>query len=263
MRGVVCLILAVALDGTASWAGTSAALHVALVPEHLGRGTTIEFGFDLDGSGGSVPQAVTTVSLLYPSNFGILTSGLGHATCTHAVLEERGSSGCPSRSLMGFGTAVGATQIEGERVDEDALTSVYLAPFQNGEIALLFFLDAYTPLETERVFDGVLHPVSSTFDALTIKVPLIESFPESPDVALVRLRSTIGPLGIIYYAHIHGQYVPYRPGGIVLPLRCPKRGFPFAARFTFTDGREMTVSKRVPCPQMRSGQHARSSLAGV
>jgi hypothetical protein len=251
LRAIVCAILAVVIVSPASSrAETSATLHVALTPERLGRGTTIKFGFDLAGPAGSVPQPVTTISLFYPRHFGILTSGLGHASCTTETLEVRGPPGCPSRSLMGFGTATGAIQVGDERVDEQALTSVYLAPFQNGEIALLFFLDAYTPLLAERIFDGALQSAPPPFGgALTIDVPAIEGFPEGPDVALVKLRSTIGPLGITYYEHIHGHFIPYQPSGIVLPLHCPKGGFPFAARFTFADGYRLTATRKVRCPR--------------
>lgn len=251
---IACVaLIAAALAPTTVDAATSATLHVALVPEHLGRGTTIKFGFDLSGPAGSVPQPVTAISLFYPRNFGILTSGLGHASCTATALELHGPPGCPSRSLMGFGTATGSVQVGDERVNEEALTSVYLAPFDNGSIALLFFLDAYSPLLDELVFNGTVEEASAPYGgALTIDVPAIESFPEGPDVALVKLRSTIGPLGITYYEHIHGHFVPYQPSGIVLPLRCPRRGFPFAARFTFADGHRITATRNVPCPRRQS-----------
>jgi hypothetical protein len=251
LRGVVCAIAAAVIAWPASsHAETSATLHVALTPEHLGRGTTIEFGFDLAGPAGSIPQPVRTISLFYPRDFGILASGLGQASCATGALEAHGPRGCPSRSLIGFGTATGAIQVGDERVDEQALTSVYLAPFQNGEIALLFFLDAYTPLLAERIFDGALQSAPAPFGgALTIDVPAIESFAEGPDVALVKLRSTIGPLGVTYYERIHGHFVPYQPSGIVLPLHCPKGGFPFAARFTFADGHRQTATRKVRCPR--------------
>jgi hypothetical protein len=251
-RAVAAVIVAFALLPASSRAATSATLHVALKPEELGRGTTIEFGFDLAGPGGTIPERVTTISLFYPRNFGILTSGLGHASCTATTLEAHGPGGCPSRSLMGFGTATGAIQVGDARVNEQALTSLYLAPFQNGEIALLFFLNAWTPLLAERVFNGVLQSARPPFGGgLTFDVPAIESFFEGPDVVLVKLRSTIGPLGITYYEHIHGRFVPYEPSGIVLPLHCPKGGFPFAARFTFADGHRLIAKRKVRCPRSR------------
>jgi hypothetical protein len=232
----------------------SASLHVSLVPEKLGRGTTIKFGFVLAGPDGrrALPPPVTALSLLYPHGFGIITSGLGLASCTTTALETLGPRGCPSRSLMGYGTAIGALKVEHEIVDEEALTAIFMAPFDNGEIALLFFLEAYSPLLSENVFNGRLLPARAPFGgALTIAVPPIEGFLEGSDVALVRFRSTIGPLGITYYNHMHGKFVPYRPSGIVLPHQCPRGGFPFAARFTFADGGKLTTHTTVPCPPMR------------
>ncbi len=254
LTAVVLVVFAAALPAVAhaETPEASASLHVVLVPEHLGRGTTIKFGFVLAGPHGGLPPPVTTLSLLYPHGFGIVTSGLGLASCSTTALETLGPSGCPSRSLMGYGTATGAIEVAHEVVDEEALTAVFMAPFDNGEIALLFFLDAYAPLLAERIFNGRLLSARPPFGgALAIAVPPIESFPEGPDVALVGLRSTIGPLGITYYNHIHGGFVPYRPSGIVLPDRCPRGGFPFAARFTFADGGELAAHTIVPCPRLR------------
>lgn len=248
---VLFVVAALPASAHAAQPEAFATVRVSLLPEQLGRGTTIKFGFVLSGPHGSrqLPPPVTALSLLYPRGFGIVTSGLGLASCTSATLEALGAAGCPSRSLMGYGRATGAIEVAHEVVDEEALTAVFMAPFDNGEISLLFFLDAYAPLLTERIFHGSLEPASAPFGgALTIRVPLIESFPEGPDVALVRLRSTIGPLGITYYSHIHGRFVPYRPSGITLPRRCPRGGFPFAARFTFLDGSRLTAHTAVRCP---------------
>jgi hypothetical protein len=81
----------------------SAKLHVSLMPEQLGRGTTIEFDFALSGTHGhaELPPPVTALSLLYPQDFGIFTSGLGLASCARADLEAFGPRACPSRSVMG------------------------------------------------------------------------------------------------------------------------------------------------------------------
>ncbi len=257
MALVVIFVLASVASSAGAHVGSSEALaklHVSLVPEQLGSGTTIEFDFVLSGPRGhaELPPPVTALSLAYPQGFGIVTSGLGLASCARSALETFGPRACPSRSVMGYGTATGAIEIAHEVVDEEALTAVFMAPFDEGEIALLFYLDAYDPLSTQRVFDGRLQQAHAPFGgALTIAVPPIESFPAAPDVALVRLRSTIGPLGITYYNRVHGEFVPYQPSGIVLPHRCPRGGFPFAARFWFADGGELTARTTVRCPALR------------
>ncbi|HTZ87276.1 MAG TPA: hypothetical protein VMB05_11475 [Solirubrobacteraceae bacterium] len=246
---VTVTVPAWAAASPADLVGASATLKVVLVPERLGHGTTIRFDFALTGPDGALPPPVATMSLLYPRDFGILSSGLGLATCSAAALEDFGPRACPSRSIIGVGTATGALDVAGERVQEEALTAVFLAPFENGNIALLFFLDAYEPLLAESVFDGSLQAARAPFGgALTVRVPPIATFPDGPNVALVRLRSTIGPLGITYYQRARGEFVPYQPGGIVLPRRCPHGGFPFGARFLLADGEVLSTTTTVPCP---------------
>jgi hypothetical protein len=241
-----------------SRAGPSVKLEVSLVPEQLGHGTTIEFGFRVTGPQGSVPPPVTKIALSYPADFGIVTSGLGLATCTASLLEIIGPNGCPSQSLMGYGTATGDAQIGSEVLEESAVTAIYMAPFENGDIALQFFLNAETPLAVERIFPGLLLPAPAPFGGdLAINVPPIGTFNEGPDVSLVRLRSTIGPLGITYYDHTHHEFVPYHPNGILLPRHCPRHGFPFKATLTFAEGTKMTSRFAVACP--RNGAQA---LAG-
>jgi hypothetical protein len=252
------LLAAIALASCSeSAAGAQAAqtarLQVGLVPERLGQATTIEFGFAIARLGGGVPSPVTRIDLRYPAHFGIVTSGLGVASCTRALLEAAGPEGCPSRSLMGYGTATAEVQVGGEILQESATTDVFMAPLAEGNINLQFYVNGYTPLAAQLLFPGLLLPASAPYGGdLSITVPLLESFPEGPDVALVKLRSTIGPLGVIYYQRIHGKFVPYRPSGIILPARCPKRGFPFAVTFQFADGSTTTSRARVPCPHEHS-----------
>jgi hypothetical protein len=235
---------------TSPAAATSANLEVKLVPEQLGRSTTIDFGFRLAGPGGTVPPPVTQIELYFPANLGIITSDLGTASCTTTVLELAGPEGCPSKALMGYGTATGEVQVGSELIEESATTAVFMAPFENGSIALQFFLDAQIPLSGEWIFRGRLLPAPAPFGGvLAITVPVIESFAGGPDVVLVRLQSTIGPLGITYYSRIRGRFVPYQPSGILLPRHCPRGGFPFAAKFTFAEGGSTTAHRTVRCPR--------------
>lgn len=243
------IVLAPFLGSTrCAQAAQTARLQVGLVPERPGQATTIEFGFTISRLGGGVPSPVTRIDLRYPAHLGIVTSGLGVASCTRALLEADGPEGCPSQSLMGYGTATAEVQVGEEIIQEAATTAVLMAPLAEGNINLLFFVDGYTPLGAQLLFPGLLLPASAPYGGdLSIIVPLLESFPEGPDVALVRLRSTIGALGLIYYQRSHGRFVPYRPSGIILPARCPKRGFPFAVAFQFADGSTTTSRARVPC----------------
>jgi hypothetical protein len=242
----LCLVLA-----TGAEAGQTAKLEVGLSPERLGYGTTIKFGFAITASGGGVPSPVTRIELRYPKNCGLVTSGLGLASCTEQVLEDLGPEGCPSQSLMGEGTAIAEVHVGDEPVlQEQAHTAIFMAPLDGENIRIEFMVNGYLPLAAELIFPGLLLPASPPYGGdLSIPVPLLESFPEGPDVSLVKLRSTIGPLGLTYYEHRHGKFIPYTPSGIVLPPRCPVGGFPFSITFRFADGSSSTSNAKVSCPR--------------
>lgn len=245
------MTLAVCAAAPASGRATqSARLEVALTPERLGQGTTIEFGFRIAKTGGGVPSPVTRIELRYPKHVGIVTSGLGLASCTPALLEADGAEGCPSQSLMGYGTATAEVAVDNEVLEELATTAIFMAPFAEGNINLQFLVNGYLPLSAQLIFPGLLLPATGPYGGnLAITVPLLESVPGGPDVSLVKLRSTIGPRGVTYYAHVHHEFVPYKPNGITLPSSCPKHGFPFAVTFTFADGSHTTSHTAVRCPK--------------
>jgi hypothetical protein len=269
-RAARIAILALAVMPCSGLAAQSARLEVSLTPEHLGQGTTVEFGFDIAAIGGGVPSPVTQIDLRYPKHLGIATGGLGIASCTTTFLSELGPEGCPSQSLMGYGTATAEIQGVAEIIEERAITAVFMAPLAKGNINLAFYVNGKTPLAAYLLFPGLLLPAAPPYGGdLAITVPLLESFPNGPDVALVKLRSTIGPLGVTYYEHIHHEFVPYQPSGIILPSSCPSHGFPFAVSFAFADGSHTTSRATVPCPhapRRRPGAAAAArapDLAGV
>jgi len=234
-------------------ASQTARLEVGLVPERLGQGTTIEFGFRIAASGGGVPSPVTRIELRYPRHIGIVTSGLGIASCTQALLEALGTKGCPTRSLMGYGTATAEVQVGSDLVEELASTAIFMAPLAEGNINLQFLVNGETPLAAQLIFPGLLLPAAPPYGGnLAITVPLLRSFPEGPYVSLVQLSSTIGPLGVTYFERIHGKFVAYQPSGIILPSTCPRQGFPFAVTFHFADGTRATSRTFVRCPGRRT-----------
>jgi hypothetical protein len=257
VRWAIVAVAALCVTAPAAAAVQSARVEVQLVPERLGQGTTVEFGFTIARVGGGVPSPVVGIDLFYPKHLGLVTSGLGIASCTHALLQEFGAEHCPSQSLMGYGTATAEVAVPGgEVVRELASTAIFMAPLAEGNINLQFLVEAETPLVATLVFSGALLPAAAPYGGdLAITVPLFEGLPETGDVALVKLRSTIGPLGITYYARVHGGYVPYHPDGITLPKKCPTGGFPFAIAIRFADGTSTTSRVSVACP--RSGRAGR------
>jgi hypothetical protein len=87
---------------------------------------------------------------------------------------------------------------------------------------------------------------------LQLKVPLVPSVPEGPDVSVVRVDATLGGR-LTYYEQAHGRMLAYRPRGIALPRTCPRGGFKFTAAFAFLDGSHASARTTVHCPRSSGG----------
>ncbi len=224
-------------------------MTASLTPTRLGAATTIGLGLRVDGAPGTVPPPLRSVELRYPENLGIALSGLGLEMCTASVLETQGPLGCPPNSVMGRGTALGEIPFGPEIIRERATVTVVRAEDESGHIALLFDAQGISPVIANIVLPGELLPAARPFGGeINLKVPLVPSLPEAPDVAVVALEATIGPQGLTYYEQAHGATVPYVPKGILLPTRCPHGGFPFAATLAFEGGGRSDAKTRVRCP---------------
>ena len=236
-------------SSAAADAPPSATLTASFQPDLLGQRTTLSFGFQIRGAAGLVPPALTAVELSYPNKLGIALSGLGLATCTAAQLEAAGVSGCQENSIMGFGEATAEISLGSDVVAEPVPLTILRAPDEETHISLLFDAVGSSPLNTSAVFPGALLPAPAPFGGVvSIDVPLIASVPGAPDVAIVRLRATLGPSGVTYFKPLEGRTIVYQPPGILLPPTCPRGGFPFAAQFSFLDGSHASARATEPCP---------------
>ncbi len=260
MRRVAVLfgICALASTAGAGWIGlTSTAsaaqtvkLGVHLSPERLGAGTTIEFSTQISATGKLVPSPLTKLEFRYPAKIGLLTSGLGRASCTAAMLEALGNRGCPANALMGFGSALLAIQANREVVHETGVISIWMGPVFDEELQLLFYANAVTPVSEQLVFGGLLQEANPPFGgSLDTQIPPIPWNPEAPPASIVRFTARIGPHNVTYYKRVGAREIPYKPEGLRLPHSCPRGGFPFAGTFTFMDGTTTTTQTSVPCPR--------------
>lgn len=210
------------------------------------------FGFRIASRSGGIPPPLVGVEIRYPGNLGFALSGLGLATCEPDALAALGPKGCPANSRMGFGLASAQIAAEGAIVREAAEVSIVRGPTREGQLALLFYVDGSGPVSAQIVLPGLLIPASLPFGgAVSLDVPLVPSWPEGPYVAIVSLRSTLGPEHLTYYQHVAGKVVPYNPEGVLLPKICPRGGFRFAGTFLFVDGSTANSSTAVPCPSKR------------
>jgi hypothetical protein len=225
-----------------------ATLTARFVPMRLGRRTTLEFGFSFAAAPGKVPPPLTQIELRYPHDLGLGISGLGLDTCTAETLEAHGPGGCPPNSAMGFGTVLTGILLGNTIIDERAPIAIMRAPDRAGRLALLFSSEGTTPVDTRIVFGGLLQPAAVPFGGLVdIGVPLVPTLPGAPYISVIHLRSTLGPRKIVYYEQVDGRTLAYRPEGILLPDRCPRGGFPFAAQFRFEDESVRTAHTEIPC----------------
>lgn len=259
-RIFIALVLSTWLAAPAL-ATQSVKLNMSLTPERLGAGTTISFGFQIHSPHGQVPSPLTKVDLLYPANFGLITSGLGIYTCSRTELEATGT--CPSDSLMGYGSAIAEIPFEEETVIESARITTWMASIEEGHIGLIFLAKAGIPVTAELIFPSLILNATPPFGGdLATTVPIVPTYPGGPDVSVTQLHSTIGPMHITYYQTLHGKTTAYHPQGIRLPHTCPHGGFPFAASFAFLDGSHTNARARVACPttpQRRWGPTSRTT----
>jgi hypothetical protein len=159
---------------------------------------------------------------------------------------------------MGHGEAFTGIVLGSTPITESAPITVFRTANVEGHIAVLFSAEGTTPVDTRIVFPGLLLPASSPFGGLvSIGVPLVPTLPGAPYISVIRLHATIGPRNVTYYEQAGGRTLAYQPKGILLPSSCPRRGFPFAARFSFFDGSVANAHTAVKCPR---GGHTRGAL---
>jgi hypothetical protein len=228
----------------AALGATTATMRAAFTPERLGAATTVSFSFQI-AAHGQAPALLTGMDFHYPANLGIVTSGLGVASCQPAELEARGPAACPPDSRMGSGSALVQIPIGPEIVSETADVALVAGPSPDGYIHLLVSATGESPVAARIVLFTELLP-----GRLELAVPPIPSLPEAPYVAVVHMRFTLGG-DLTYYEPVHGHNVAYHPVGIGLPRNCPRGGFPFSASFTFLGGGSAQARTVVTCPKGR------------
>jgi hypothetical protein len=230
-------------------AAPSVKLAASFSPERLGKGTTIRIGFHVSYPSGEAPLAATAIQFFLPPGLGIATSELGLQNCLPAQLEQFGRAACPANSLMGHGSATTAVPFGSRFVIEHTGVTLFSGPVQGGDPQLLFVTVGEYPVIAEIIFSALVLPAGPHFGGLIeTKLPLVPSVPEGPDVALLGLQTTIGPAGIVYHEDISGKTVNFRPRGILLPKSCPRGGFPFAVRLSFSNDSSARANRHIRCP---------------
>jgi hypothetical protein len=237
-------------SSTASASAPSASLHVAFTPDRAGARTTIELSLKVRGDAGRPPPALRSLALRLPAGMGIASTTLGEDNCSPASLIAAGISGCSPNALLGFGAATAVVPVGSSTVLERAVLYPLMGPPRKNQVEVLFYVQANSPVFAQLVLPAVLaEDVPPYGESLQTAVPLVEVWPEGPDLALASIDSTIGPLHLTYRRRVGSRTVSFRPQGIRIPAQCPRSGYPFAAQLGFIDGAGASASFHVPCPR--------------
>ncbi|HEV7773021.1 MAG TPA: hypothetical protein VGO48_07040 [Conexibacter sp.] len=200
---------------------------------------------------------LTEVRFAYPRKLGLVSSGLGLATCTRpandfatVLIVAPRLGGCPPNAVMGYGTALALVRLtNGQVIREYAVVTVLSGPIEHGRLGLVVYVDGQHPFGAKLAFQGEVGGASAPYGgALTVRMPIVPGLEELATISLVELRITIGSHAIRYYEHRRGQLVAYRPEGVELPARCPAHGFQFQAEVSFADGGRRSARSTTPCP---------------
>jgi hypothetical protein len=247
---ILSLFVTTLLSGVAS-ATDTVKIKARFSPNKLGASTSVLLTTEIGTTLGTVPAAVTNLDIKLPQGVGLGSTTLGEAVCTLTILEHEGASGCPSNSLMGFGTAMVALPIGPEPVSDAANIDIFMGMPVNHHTTLLFYANSQHPVSAQLVFTGQLLETERHGHILT-EIPLTPTIPGAPDAAVVHMQTSLGPEHLTYYTPVHGKRVPYQPIGMAEPESCPHGGFRFSATYQFQDGSTVTATSIAPCPHAPS-----------
>jgi hypothetical protein len=249
-RGLAPALVACACLASGAGAAQTVRLRVSFDPYIAGARTTIRLALRVEGPGGATPSPVRSIALRLPANMGIATTTLGQANCEPAQLIHGGLRGCSANARIGWGQATAVVPVGALAVQEKASLNALMGPAREDRLEVLFYVEALSPVFAQLVLPSVVEEDTLPYgEQLDTSIPLIQAWPNGPDLALETFASTIGPLRLTYHRRVNGRTLSYRPRGIRLPRACPKGGFPFGALLSYEDGTRTTAVYRVPCPR--------------
>lgn len=227
----------------------------------FGRGARLGGETALSLSIGVNPRRVhatlNDVRVLTPANLDITMSALGVSTCRRPPADfERVKIGnetfvhCPGNATLGNGTADAELRFAREETVAGAgRLSLFTGAPRDGRPGLIVLVHTSHPLVTQLVYGGYLYTAPQPYGlGMRIMIPPMVEPPFGATVAMTRLRMTIGGDDLAYTRRERGHRIRYAPGGIPLPDRCPRGGFPFRAILRFDDGSRRTAEATVRCP---------------
>ena len=253
---IVARLATVVIAVVACWppsatAAQSVGLRAAFHPDMPGHSTTIELEVRVYGSGGAPPLPVTSFDLRLPVGMGLASTTLGQANCEPAALIDSGLSGCSANARLGFGSASALVPAGTEDVRAVASLDAVMGPATENRVEVLWYVQADRPVFAQLVLPSVVEEAGPPYgEELAVTVPLVQAWPEGPDLALETFDSSLGPAGLTYHRRVAGHTIAFQPRGIRIPPACPAGGYRFAVVLSFQDGTQATGAYNVPCPRM-------------
>jgi hypothetical protein len=240
--GCACL-LAVAV----AWASETFTVSTYFTPDKLGAPTNL-YAKATFASSGSVPTPVSNVVAYGPAGLEVDVQGAG--VCEKAKLEAAGPSGCPSDSRLGFGGGVGLVELAKTIIKEPFTLDFFLAPKENGHLAILVYVNAVSPVSVQLVLVAKeIHGPKPYGFGVTFEIPPVPTLPGAAYASVESSYLSVGSTKVAYYKTVHGRRQLVHVKGLIVPKKCPGGGFPFQVTISFEDGTSSTDKYTSPCPR--------------
>jgi hypothetical protein len=179
----------------------------------------------------SVPSPVRNMRFSFTSGAKVHSEAFG--TCTKAILEAQGPSGCPASSRLGSGKAVAA--VLGTTFPTNEVT-VFNGPGTPNKRKLLVYA---------RAIDTVVILLEGTLRKTPGKYGWVLDLPVEPirapgdEASITSFSVKVGGFGTLK-GH---RNVPF----IEAPTACRAPGWPFLGQFTYADDTTGSSAATIPC----------------
>ncbi len=241
--GCACAALA-----AVAWAGDTLIVKEAFTPDRLGAATNLSISAAFASNADVPPAPVSRLTLYGPA--GLRVQAQGARTCTEAVLEQRGPSGCPADSRVGFGGGVGVVALASGLVREPFTLDFFFGPREHGRLTLLAYASGTSPVGVGLVVVAREIRVPKPYGlGFSVQVPQVSTIPGAAYVSVESAFATLGASNVAYFETVHGRRTLVHVKGLIVPGRCPAGGFPTRGIVEFADGATFTVNPTIPCPR--------------
>lgn len=231
------LLAAAVAPGDLARASTFASIAPSLRPDRPHARAALTLAIHFEGGEDGVPAPLEHAELHLPANVNLDIPEL--RSCSAAVLQTDGPAACPTRSVIGGGSALVEGELGSQAVTEAVSLEAFLGPLRNLQPTFEILASGYRPIGAQRVLGATASPDRAPYgEALAMSVPPISTVPNEPDASVLTFSLTIGRPQA-------GRHAP----AVIVPARCPRGGFPFAGEFSYADGSSSRVYATAPCPR--------------